>query len=478
MFRSIIYKYKNTSIIAKATLWFTIATVFQKGINFITVPIFTRLMNPDEYGIYSIYISWFAVISIFTSLKFDGSVFNKSMSKFKRDRNGYIASIQIETTIITILFYLLFLIFNEFVVKLTSLNFFLISLMFIQMITQPAYNFWMLRKRYEYNYKSFLIVVILTAIINTILGICFVYYIPNDKGTVRIISYVVVQSLVGLVLYLTNLFKGLKSIKWEYISYSTKFNLPLIPHYISQYILDQLDKIMIQKMCGFAYAAIYSVSYNISMILKIISDSLISALTPWYYEKLEKKDFISIKKIYKKLFICLLIMLSFFILISPEIFKFILPKTYYDGIYALPPICMSIVFLFMYSLFSLIEFYYEANKFSMFTSSIGAVLNFVLNYIFIKKFGFIAAGYTTLFCYMVFAVCHFEYSSIIIYKREKEYIYNRKWIYFCILFSTLIACVSPILFKFVILRIVILILILVLMFINRKQILKLLKKHN
>ena len=37
----------------------------------------------------------------------------------------------------------------------------------------------------------------------------------------------------------------------------------------------------------------------------------------------------------------------------------------------------------------------------------GALLNIGLNYICIKKFGYISAGYTTLFSYMLFAVLHY-----------------------------------------------------------------------
>ena len=42
-------KYRSLSVQAKAALWFTICSFLQKGISFITVPIFTRLMSTEEY---------------------------------------------------------------------------------------------------------------------------------------------------------------------------------------------------------------------------------------------------------------------------------------------------------------------------------------------------------------------------------------------------------------------------------------------
>ena len=43
-------QYKKMSVVAKAAMWFTFSTVLQKGISFITVPIFTRLMTTEQYG--------------------------------------------------------------------------------------------------------------------------------------------------------------------------------------------------------------------------------------------------------------------------------------------------------------------------------------------------------------------------------------------------------------------------------------------
>ena len=46
------------SIASKAALWFTICGFVQKGISFITVPIFTRLLTTEQYGVVSIFYSW------------------------------------------------------------------------------------------------------------------------------------------------------------------------------------------------------------------------------------------------------------------------------------------------------------------------------------------------------------------------------------------------------------------------------------
>ena len=83
------------------------------------------------------------------------------------------------------------------------------------------------------------------------------------------------------------------------------------------------------------------------------------------------------------------------------------PKSYHEAIWVIPPVTLSVYFIFSYSLFACFEFYYEQTKFIMIASVSGALLNVVLNYIFIRMFGYVAAGYTTLFCYIVYAIGHY-----------------------------------------------------------------------
>ena len=61
-------KYGKISIPVKASLWFVICSILQKGIALITVPVFTRLMTTEQYGFFSTYTSWYSIILVFTSL--------------------------------------------------------------------------------------------------------------------------------------------------------------------------------------------------------------------------------------------------------------------------------------------------------------------------------------------------------------------------------------------------------------------------
>ena len=70
----IIQKYKNSNVAIKAALWFTICNLLQKGITMISMPIFTRLLSTEQYGVLTIYNSWYSIISIIVTLNLAGGV--------------------------------------------------------------------------------------------------------------------------------------------------------------------------------------------------------------------------------------------------------------------------------------------------------------------------------------------------------------------------------------------------------------------
>ena len=97
------------------------------------------------------------------------------------------------------------------------------------------------------------------------------------------------------------------------------------------------------------------------------------------------------------------------ILLAPEAVRIFAPQEYYEAIWVIPPVAMSVYFMYAYDLFAKFAFYYEKTKVIMTASVLGALLNVVLNYIFIKRFGYIAAGYTTLVCFMVYSIAHYVF---------------------------------------------------------------------
>ena len=98
MFGKLLNRYRAIPIAAKASIWFIVCSVLQKCISMITLPVFTRLMSTEQYGQFNVYNSWLQIFTIFVTLRLNYAVFNKGMSKFKEDRDGYTSTMQTITS--------------------------------------------------------------------------------------------------------------------------------------------------------------------------------------------------------------------------------------------------------------------------------------------------------------------------------------------------------------------------------------------
>ena len=93
--------------------------------------------------------------------------------------------------------------------------------------------------------------------------------------------------------------------------------------------------------------------------------------------------------------------------ISPELIKIIAPKDYWVGINILMPIVISGYFRFLYSLPVNYEFLSQNTIYITSGTVLAAVINLCLNYIFIPKYGYVAAAYTTLLAYFFQFLFHY-----------------------------------------------------------------------
>ena len=164
-------------------------------------------------------------------------------------------------------------------------------------------------------------------------------------------------------------------------------------------------------------------------------------------------------------------------LIAPEVVGILGTSDYRDAVWIIPSVTISCYFTFCYNLFSVIEFYYNATRFVMVASTIGAILNVILNAVFIPIIGFIAAGYTTMICYLAFMFMHYYFMKKICQKEMDHVIpFNMKFIIFSTLLLLVIVVVCLFIYQNHIIRYLCLILIFIFMVFNRNYLKNLLKE--
>lgn len=473
--KSLLKKYSGMSEPVKASIWFTICSVLQKGITLLSTPIFTRLLTTEQYGVYSVYQSWYFIINIFATLNLYAGVYNTGMTKFSDDRPRFTSVMLGLSTTLTVVLFLVYVSFEKFWLSIFDLAPVFMYAMFLEFVFAPAYSFWAAEQRFDYKYKKLVIVTLFIAVASPVLGIIAVL-ICEDKASARVLSYVLVQVFVGAILY-THIFKkGKKFWDKEYWKYALSFNIPLIPHYLSTMILNQSDRLMINRMIGTGEAAIYSVAYQVAMMMSIITTAINNSYVPYSFKEFKEKKTEGVKR--TSIFLLILVGLSCFLAIAfgPEIISIFASKEYHDAIWVIPPVAISVYFMFLYPLFANVEFYYEKTKFVAVASTLAAILNLVLNYIFIPVYGYYAAGYTTLASYIVYSFAHmFFYKRIVKKEMQGNNVYDLRFIFAFSAFLLVGMIGITITYNYVLVRYSIIALILLLAFVMREKIVMQLK---
>lgn len=401
-------KYRTLSVQVRAGIWFFVCSIIQKGIGFITTPVFTRMMNTEQYGIFTQYQAWRDILSILITFALSSSVYMKKMVDLdeQEEKDKLTCSLQGLTTLLTCIGLAIYLPFRDFWNGLLNLPTGAVLAIFGSVLVTTAFDFWAARARISYKYRALVAVTLLTSVLKPIVAIIAISN-TSETAMARVYSVTGVELLVFSAMYYMNFKSGKSWYNKEYWRYAIAFVLPLIPHYLSQRILSSSDRIMIESMIGKSETGIYGLANSIGAILTVVVTSCDGVLAPWVYSNIKANNNGQLRKI-SLYVICMMAVLSLcVIIVAPEIIKIFAPAEYYDAIWTLPPLILSTFFMMVYLFFIYYEYYFEETKQIMFATMGSAVLNVSMNYIFIRQFGYIAAGYTTLFCYIVYTLFHY-----------------------------------------------------------------------
>lgn len=444
--------YNEMAVSLKASLWYTVSNILLKGISLITVPLFTRLLTEEEYGQVSVFYSWKGILLIFFTLYLYLAVYNSAILKYKEKVDEYTSSMMLLIILITTASFTILFPFRSLLTEKIGLKQSFIFIIGLTSVFESAIQFWMARKRFQYEYRSVVFVTVMLSILSPLCSVIMVIILDN-KVAARIIFGEFPTIAIGFLLFIYILKKGKKLYVKEYWSYGLRYNLPLIPHYLSGSILNHADRIMISSMTGEAKAAFYSLAYNAAFMINIVTTAINNSLTPWLYQQMEIKNYTNIRERSKQILMGVSILLIMYILCAPEIILLLAPPSYTEAVNLLPILIASVFFQFLYGFFGAIQFYFEQPKTVMYASVIASGANIILNLIFINLFGYIAAAYTTLICYLVMSVTHYLF-MIRLLQRKRIYakIYDIKKMCCIAVVLLLITELSTLLYPFAIIR--------------------------
>jgi len=340
------------------------------------------------------------IITIFATLNLSGGIYYNGAMKYEGSESQYTSSVLALGSISTLLVFVVTSLFYPLISSYIGLPYNIFLLMYVAIFVNQALLLWAANQRINYKYKALIIVTVLISLLSPLFGLFFV--IKQSMGYEGLVYGLVLSYvLVCGWLYFKILLKGKCFFHREYWMYSLQLSLPLIPHYLSMVLLGQLSRIMVQYYCGASLAGIYSLAYQVSLIMNLLITGINSALTPWLYHNLKEQKYVDINRVTSVLILSIGTVSIIAMLIAPEITLILGGYEYMDAIWIIPPVLFSTLLTFVYSIYGTILFYYEKTQWVAICTTSGAVINMILNILLIPKYGYISAGYVTLGSYFI-----------------------------------------------------------------------------
>ncbi len=408
----------------RSGIGYTIGNVLIKGINFLTLPIFSRILSQEEFGVYNVFVSYDSILFVIIGLALHASIQSANL-EFRGQINRYTSSISLIYIGNAVVFLGIVALFYRQLSSLLDLPPAAVVLLVLGSFSSSLITLYNTRVSLDYAYKKYLLVSACSSVSNVGVSLLLILTAFRDQRALgRMIGAVIPLFVIAVIILISFFRKERPRPNREYWRFGIKYSLPIIPHGISQVLLAQFGRIMIRNMEGDGPAGIYSLAGNIKLILTIITDSIATAWTTWFYTHMDAGDRKGIQKRAVQLMGLFFILTVGLMALSPELVFILGGKEYDLAKFVAIPMVMDAFILFLYNLIVPSEYYSKKTTFIMVGTMIAAVINIALNYVFIRRFGFLAVGYTTLFAY----VCYLALHIIISRRLVKFFVLPLKWI--------------------------------------------------
>lgn len=408
----------------KAGAGYTIGNILIKGISFISLPIFSRLLTTSDFGLYSTYGAYEAVLTIILGLGMYASI-RTAYYDYRGKQNTFVSTQTLIVTALTLLIVVLYSFFQDSINGLTGFSSAITFFMIGQSYGAAMLNIVNAKLALSYRYKSYLGYAAFNTILNVLISIILIYTVlGDDRLLARVAGTSMPLLIIGVVLFVK--FERIEEQRFNQgmARYALIYGLPLIGHYLSQQIQSQSDRIMITYLVGASDTGIYSFVYIIANIFQILFYSLDNVWGVWMLSKMQSGEYRSIKERANQYMFLVTIIACGMMVVSREMIMIVGPAKYLIGANLFMPIIVGMYFLFLYTIPVGIEYYYKETKYVGAGTILAALFNVVTNYISIKAYGYVAAAYTTLFSYVLMFTFHWFIAKKILKKNGVEPVFT------------------------------------------------------
>lgn len=394
----------NKKLLANSGIY-TIVSILQKCIGFFLLPLYTAYLTQKDYGITGVTSSIVSLLSVFYMLSLNGAIsrfyfdYRDNKEKLREFWGTNILFVSINSFILSILLF----IFHKYLLMpfTKGISFYpYLAIALVSITLNPIYNIFQSTLQAEQNGKQYGLNNISYFTINLILTIVFVVGF-KFKAMGVLLSLAVTDT----IFFIYTLIRFIPTVKLRinktYLKQSLWYSLPLIPHSLAGWMMGMLDRVFLNNMKSTEAAGAYNIGFQFGNIMNILTTAVNQAYVPWFFDKMNhgeegKKSVVNFAEYAIVAYGLIGMLISLF---GQEVIKVMVSKrfNFEDGWRVVPLITFAFVFNGIYYFFVNPLFYNKkGTKFVSIGTFFSAIMNSVLNYVLIPKYGTIGSAIASL----------------------------------------------------------------------------------
>lgn len=394
--------FRNISV---SSAIYIVGDVLTRGTSFLLIPLYTRFLSPAEYGNWGILLSLLSFLNILFSLQLGSALTVNYFNFLENQRKQLISTIWILILLSSAcMSFLLLIIGRDWVSKLIQgesyPNFILvIGIAFLATFSVVPQTLMRLRQ------QAFTLVAVnvLLYLVGVIVG---VYLLVQYKlGVTALLFGILVANLLSVIPYILILRNDLSlNISKNLARKSFFIALPILPHMVSHWGLNLMDRIILQAYLPLSDVGIYQLGYQLGAAFQIIIIAINNAWTPFFLENFQQAHkWRSIKSFSSWLVFIQVWIALFIVLFLPLFVRVAFSNEYFYSVNVIPWVVLGFLFVLFYQYWVNILFYYKKTALIPIATGIAALVNLILNLVLVPRFGFLASALITAVSYAVLA---------------------------------------------------------------------------
>lgn len=395
----------NAKSLIKGSLVLVISNIVLKAMGFLLLPLYTTYLTPADYGILDMANTFISLLTGFGTLCLDTGFYtfyyDEKSEDYRREVLNSTFCIHIIVSIIPIVMILFSKSISFMLYKSTDKS--LIVSIALMVISTTMFTVIPSAKiRIDNKMKTFAKINISISLIAIVLNILFV--VKFKMGFYSLITTSLITNGIQILIYFSILKKeiNIKLFNYSLSKKILRYTLPLIPGSIAYWIVTLSDRYLIGHFYSQSDIGIYAIANKLVIMLTIFTGAFI---TSWPSFLFSNKDEENSKDKYKIalnyfffIFSCLALIISVF---SKEIVILMSDEKYWSAYKMVSYLIFGELAMSMAYISGAGLNIAKRSTLAMIVSWIIAILNIVLNFIFMPKYGPMVAAITTMICYFL-----------------------------------------------------------------------------